>query len=183
MFEFFGRTGSSAVESCGFIPLLRGNILPHCRFMPIRVNPLDCESLEAGLGDRLREQRKALGLTQEAIAQLLNVAVRSVKGYEAGSTTVASDLIFRMMAIGIDICHLFYGKSLETLSILPTRIDPTALDRAVAWVDGEWGNEGEGQRIPDRERLEWILIAYASIADGTFDETEGRTQLLTKKAG
>jgi len=139
--------------------------------MPIPVNPLDCESLETGFGSRLREQRKALGLTQEMLAAHLEVAVRSVKGYEAGSTTVASDVIYRMMAIGIDIGRLFYGASVASNLGMPPEIDHTALDRAITWVDSEWGNEADGQKLSDRERIEWILLAYASVADGMLPET------------
>jgi len=149
--------------------------------MPFPVNPRDCEVLEAGFGDRLRAQRKSLGLTQEMLAAHLDVAVRSVKGYEAGSTTVASDVIYRMMAIGIDIGRLFYGPSGDSNLDRPPRIDHVALDRAITWVDGEWGNESGGQKISDRERIEWILLAYASVAENTHPDAEGIAQSRGKQ--
>ena len=145
--------------------------MPHFRIMPTVVNP-QIRALEASFGDRLRAERKALGHSQESVAQLMDIAVRSIKGYEAGSTTVASDVIYRMMAIGIDVNYLFCGRSREAKARLPKEIDQAALDRAIAWVDGEWGTDDAGQRISDRERIEWILKAYAAMTDETPEREE-----------
>jgi len=102
--------------------------------------------------------RKALGLTQVELAAALDVAGRSVKRYEAGTSTIPSDIILQMKALGIDPGYLFGVASTGSVSSeLPPAVDEGVLREVVEWVDGEWAGS---EPMDDFERLLWILREY-----------------------
>ncbi|AEF91378.1 putative phage repressor [Delftia sp. Cs1-4] len=59
--------------------------------------------------DRLREERKRLGMTQTEFAALGNVTVDSQGNYERGARKPDSDYLAAVLAEGIDVGYLFTG--------------------------------------------------------------------------
>ena len=110
------------------------------------------------LGERLKEMRAELGMTQMEFAEALHLADRSVKRYEAGSSTIPSDVVLRMKDLGIDPAYLF-GVSATPHKAEPdsAAVDEAVLREVVDWVDGEWAGVG---KMDDFERLTWIVREY-----------------------
>lgn len=125
------------------------------------------------LGERLREMREALGLTQLELAEALRVTDRSIRRYEAGTTTIPSDVVLQMKQLGIDPAYLFGAdpSSSTTPSLAP--IDEVVLREVVQWVDGEWAATGP---MDEFERLSWIVREYiASVRHKRRDPDDARS--------
>jgi transcriptional regulator with XRE-family HTH domain len=123
------------------------------------------------LGERLKEMRAELGMTQLEFAEALQLADRSVKRYEAGSSTIPSDVVLRMKDLGVDPAYLF-GVSAAPPSAEPesARVDEAILREVVEWVDGEWAGVGE---MDDFERLGWIVREYMATVRKRRAEPDG----------
>jgi transcriptional regulator with XRE-family HTH domain len=59
---------------------------------------------------RLREERKRLGLSQEALAELGGVKLNAQSNYETGKRAPDSDYLARVAAHGVDVAYLFSGQ-------------------------------------------------------------------------
>ncbi len=65
--------------------------------------------IKKGFGKRLKEIRKARGLTQEELAELVNVAPRHISYIETARSFPSSELIERLsVALNVD-CSLFFN--------------------------------------------------------------------------
>ena len=67
------------------------------------------DQLERELPGRLAEVRRRAEMTQEDLATAAGVTARSVKRYEAGASTMPSDVIYRMAAAGLDMRYVIFG--------------------------------------------------------------------------
>jgi|JI6StandDraft_1071083.scaffolds.fasta_scaffold201086_2 transcriptional regulator with XRE-family HTH domain len=65
-------------------------------------------TLEAGLGSRLALERRKLQLTQELLAEVAGVTARSIKRYEAGESTMATDVVYRLASAGVDMRFVLF---------------------------------------------------------------------------
>lgn len=123
------------------------------------------------LGERLKEMRAALGMTQLEFADALQLADRSVKRYEAGTSTIPSDVVLRMKDLGIDPAYLFgIGAAAQSAEPESASVDEAILREVVEWVDGEWARVGE---MDDFERLTWIVREYLATVRQRQAESEG----------
>ena len=59
---------------------------------------------------RLREERKRLGLSQEALAELGGVKLNAQSNYETGKRAPDADYLTRVAAHGVDVAFLFSGQ-------------------------------------------------------------------------
>lgn len=71
-----------------------------------KADKLKTHHIDVEIGNRLRQLRGAMGLTQEAVAQGLDVSATRIQNYEGGHRISASRLW--------QFCHL-YGVSVEAL--------------------------------------------------------------------
>lgn len=56
------------------------------------------------IGQRIREERRSQGLTQEQLAMVANVATRSLHRIETGEAKVRFDVIVRILAaLGLEL--------------------------------------------------------------------------------
>ena len=69
------------------------------------------------VGQRLRERRLALGLTQEEVAWEAGVAQGSISHYEQGKTDIP-------LGVLIDLCHALKVAPVEIVPVLA--VDPVA---------------------------------------------------------
>lgn len=67
-----------------------------------------CMSLQLFFG-RLRQERDARGLTQDAMALKVGVSKRSYCAYEAGETAPSAKLLAALAEMGIDVSYLLTG--------------------------------------------------------------------------
>lgn len=63
-----------------------------------------------GISLRLQEERKRLGLTQEAIAEKLTATKRSVINWEGGAAMPGAEVLSRYAAAGADVLYVLTGE-------------------------------------------------------------------------
>lgn len=68
----------------------------------------------SGFANRLKEQRKKLGLTQTQIAEICGVSGRMWGDYERGISQPKTEVLFQFRKIGIDVNYVMHGTSNET---------------------------------------------------------------------
>lgn len=72
--------------------------------------------------ERLREERDALGFTQEAMAEKAGISKRSYCAYEAGETAPSAKLLAALALMGVDVAYLLTGQRTGGVSApLPPR--------------------------------------------------------------
>lgn len=119
----------------------------------------DSPSLQ--LGRRLRELRERLCMTQAQLGGALGITDRTIKNYEAGTSTIPSDVLLSMLGLGMDIGYLLGIKGSSPMAVHPIAVDEEVLRDVVNWVDGEWTGS---EPMDDFERSTWIVREYlASI--------------------
>jgi transcriptional regulator with XRE-family HTH domain len=61
--------------------------------------------------ERLREQRTALGFSQEQAGKAAGVSREMWSRYESGRATVGMDVLQRIAAVGFDVLYVLTGQS------------------------------------------------------------------------
>lgn len=63
-------------------------------------------SVDTYIGERLRERRRELGMSQGALAEALNISFQQIQKYEQGTNRVAAATLFQICTIiGVDISY------------------------------------------------------------------------------
>lgn len=62
------------------------------------------------LSDRIREAREALGLSQQAIAEMCGVTARSQRNYESGERMPDAAYLSAIAAAGADVRYILTGR-------------------------------------------------------------------------
>ena len=66
--------------------------------------------VDAHVGERIRERRTALGLTQEHLANALDISYQQVQKYETGANRVSAGRLFEISTkLGVDVSFFFEG--------------------------------------------------------------------------
>jgi transcriptional regulator with XRE-family HTH domain len=66
------------------------------------------------VGERIRARRAELGLTQEQLAQALQVSYQQVQKYETGANRISAGRIFDIARkLRVDVSYFFEGLALE----------------------------------------------------------------------
>lgn len=124
------------------------------------------------LSERLFEERKRLGLTQEQLAALGGVKMRSQVNYEAGERCPDGIYLSGIAAAGADVQYILTGIRAGGAIAQPSPTYQVLTPREAALVDNYRHIDDEGdKRIVER------TAQLAVMADK--DETQSRT----KKAG
>lgn len=61
-------------------------------------------------GERILEERKRLGMNQEAVADRCDVTMRSQRNYEKGERHPDAAYLERLAAIGVDVLYVLTGR-------------------------------------------------------------------------
>lgn len=64
-----------------------------------------------GIGDRLREQRSALGLTQTQFAELLGCSKNTQSNYEKDERSPDASYLQTLMERGVDVMYILSGET------------------------------------------------------------------------
>lgn len=64
----------------------------------------------SNFAERLREERKRLGLTQADFARLGGVKITAQNNYEAGERSPKAEYLLRLVDCGVDISYLLAGR-------------------------------------------------------------------------
>jgi len=68
------------------------------------------QRVDEHVGQRIRERRTALGLTQEQLAAALNISYQQVQKYETGSNRVSAGRLYEIAKhLDTDVAHFFLG--------------------------------------------------------------------------
>lgn len=66
------------------------------------------------VGARIRLRRTLLGLTQEQLAQSLDISYQQIQKYETGSNRVSAGRLYEIgLRLGVDVSHFFEGINPE----------------------------------------------------------------------
>jgi transcriptional regulator with XRE-family HTH domain len=81
------------------------------------------------VGRRIRQRRKAINVTQEALASALGLTFQQVQKYERGSNRVSASKLYQIAtALGVQINYFFEGLA-DPSAMTPTT--DTGFDREV----------------------------------------------------
>jgi transcriptional regulator with XRE-family HTH domain len=68
--------------------------------------------IDAHVGERIRLRRTELGLTQEQLAEALDVSYQQIQKYETGANRVSAGRILEIARkLGVDVGYFFEGLS------------------------------------------------------------------------
>jgi transcriptional regulator with XRE-family HTH domain len=124
------------------------------------------------LGERLREERVRLGLTQEQLAGQLGIALSALQNYEQDRNSIKSPVLERLRRAKVDVEYVVYGRDPEALEPL----DADLWDRVKAW-DAANPNDADGKPLNEYFRYQRITLFYRWLRDGRGDEAELEEQL------
>ncbi|AFU47323.1 XRE family transcriptional regulator [Acidovorax sp. KKS102] len=65
------------------------------------------------ISDRLTEGRKALGLSQQALADHVGISARSQRNYESGERIPDADYLAALVGLGMDVVYILTGQHAE----------------------------------------------------------------------
>lgn len=129
------------------------------------------------VGDRLREERQRLGLTQLELAQRIGAVERTVTGYEAGTSTIRFEKLMALAAIGIEITYLVYGPR-RTPS---EPVNEALWERVKVWADRVC-IDSRGKPMHEMERYQVMQRAYWRVA-GAKTKTEIESAMAQLETG
>jgi transcriptional regulator with XRE-family HTH domain len=67
---------------------------------------------DAFVGERIRDRRTVLGITQEQLAAALGISYQQVQKYETGANRVSAGRLFEIArALNVDVGHFYSGIS------------------------------------------------------------------------
>lgn len=75
----------------------------------------DCRKMH--IGERLREERERMGLTQTATSKACGVAFRTYCDYEAGKSEPKASTLSALGDIGVDVLYVVTGHRLPLVEI------------------------------------------------------------------
>jgi len=111
------------------------------------------------VGQRLREQRQQMGLTQLELAERIGATTRTLIAYEAGTTTIRFEKLMSLAAAGVDINDLVYGRGTAPSQ----EIDEALWQRVKAWAN-ETCVDSLGRPIHELERYQIMQRVYRNLA-------------------
>ncbi len=100
------------------------------------------EAIAEGFGQRLREERKRLGLNQEEMAQLAGIQRIAQSQYELGGREPRISYLAAIGAAGVNLGYLLFGKSVPEDAVPPMKrreIEKTAFDMIEEYVQTQCG--------------------------------------------
>jgi transcriptional regulator with XRE-family HTH domain len=73
-------------------------------------SPRDSTAIDRFVGNRIKTQREALGLSQEKLADALKISFQQVQKYERGFNRVGASRLFALAtALNVSISYFFEG--------------------------------------------------------------------------
>lgn len=136
----------------------------------------------AGFSDRLKEERKRLGLSQADMAAAGGVGLNSQSNYENGHRSPDAVYLERIASLGVDIGYLVLGSRGPALSpalhtepstdfLVPLRPGWQSVDGPViGWISERFlkADEASNALVQEAQQLgvEWVTSAESLTADG-----------------
>jgi transcriptional regulator with XRE-family HTH domain len=119
-------------------------------------------ALDVLVGRRVRERRRALGLTMQELAAALGVPYQQLHKYETGANRLSAGRLFLLAeALGVGVAH-FFGEDGADEGATPTGHRRAQLDLVRNFA-----------RIPDRQQREAVARLARTLADLGEDVRDG----------
>jgi transcriptional regulator with XRE-family HTH domain len=116
-------------------------------------NPVDVH-----VGQRIRQRRTLLGMSQQKVAEALGLTFQQVQKYEWGTNRVSSGRLFELARIlNIPIPHFFEGMEAGVADKSPSRLMGVTESKMRTYVS-------EPDPLAKRESID-LVRAYYQIAD------------------
>ena len=131
-------------------------------YVMVNVNGVDDALVDAGVGSRVRERRRALGMSQSTLAERIGVTFQQVQKYEKGLNRISASKLHQISEIlGISLIDLF-----EVPSAL-NGVQPEPVNEIVSFVrtaEGQRLNNAFVQVSNDRLRRKLIELVQALVS-------------------
>lgn len=121
---------------------------------------MDNHTLGDGFGERMKQERKRLGLTQESLAERVGVRQQTVFQYEKGNTSPTLQFIYTLQGIGFNMQYLLYGR--ERI-VYPQDFPPEVIRYvadAVSQIEQKFGTA-----LSNETRLKMMLILLGQYVE------------------
>ncbi|WP_019576507.1 helix-turn-helix domain-containing protein [Curvibacter lanceolatus] len=115
----------------------------------------------AQVGERLKQERERLGLSQERCSELTAITRPSQSRYETGASTPGLDYLARLGGLGFDVMFVIFGK--RTSSFMEVT-SPIILNEAIDLID-ELAVRHD-MTLPPAFRIKAIIWAYHRLMNG-----------------
>ena len=120
------------------------------------------EPVDIYVGQRVRERRTSLGMSQENLASKLGVTFQQVQKYEKGTNRIGASRLYQVsQALDVPVSHFFDGFIEEPKSMPPAFLSTGAAPQVAVFEDNQPMND---EVMASRETVE-LLRAYYSIED------------------
>lgn len=114
----------------------------------------------SGLGQRLRDERKRLGLTQVQLADHLGVSRRTILNHESEVFPVPLEVLNQLDQLGADCFYLLYGRRFAEFSV---PLDKDLLERILGQAKVQCLDQS-GKKLSHSRFAEFIAETYSTLA-------------------
>lgn len=81
--------------------------------------------VDVHVGNRLRQRRVAVGMTQERLARMIGITFQQVQKYERGTNRIVASRLFELaQALGVSVDYFFEGLA-EARALRNCGLEPT----------------------------------------------------------
>lgn len=108
------------------------------------------------LGDRLREERDRIKLTQDQLAKLMGVTPLTCGKYELNKTSPTAEFLMQLESVGIDPLYVLTGKRQQASEALPAEVDEVLIDRGIFTGQGPRQDQVHISAVG----LQWLVHLY-----------------------
>ncbi|PYE86878.1 helix-turn-helix domain-containing protein [Phyllobacterium leguminum] len=130
------------------------------------------DDLATEIGERLKEERIRLGMTQKEMASLGGQAVNSQSLYERGKSAPGGIYLAAIAAVGVDVLYVITGYRGGSRSGVPQRDAETLLDKL---------ERSAGER-PELSQADGDTLRTIALDETISDRTRARADLLLRVA-
>lgn len=125
--------------------------------MSIQISTPQTTGITSGFGQRLKEERKRLKLSQTELAQLGGVGRLAQSQYESEATGPTTRYLSAIGAAGVDLAYLIFGTRQEAGVLSPEqqhRVECRAFD----WIERCAETQPDGRMSAEARRLLYQMI-------------------------
>lgn len=119
------------------------------------------DDFSRSLGQRWKQERLRLGLSQEEFASKGGVSRATAYLYESGDRVPSMEFLVRLLSIGVDLGFLIYGERGSANRISP--IDSKLSSDIFEFVD-ECARDKKGRPLPAKDRFAIFNSLRSSLA-------------------
>lgn len=156
--------------------------------MTRKINDNHPHSVDVHVGQRLRQRRTLLGMTQTELADIMGVTFQQIQKYEKGSNRISASRLYEMSeALKVKISYFFDEMPLEISK------KPEKQTDVVIIGSGESDNSGDiflrkksielirhFYQIPDKDIRDRVFGLVKSMADDYTEKLDKQQKANTK---